>query len=93
MLLSIEQAAARLARRERDPDVASRPKLETMSDRRPEALDSAILRNAQRGLGIKDLPVIFDLPLPLAIKRTEEFTRYVHPLLQAYCAKCHDAPA
>ena len=40
--------------------------------------------------GVKDLPVIFDLPLPLAIKRTEEFTRYVHPLLQAYCAKCHD---
>ena len=29
--------------------------------------------------------------MPLAIKRTEEFTRYVHPLLQAYCAKCHDA--
>ena len=49
-----------------------------------------MLRNAQRGLGVKDIPVIFDLPLPLAIKRTEEFSRYVHPLLQAYCAKCHD---
>ena len=49
-----------------------------------------MLRNAQRGLGINDLPVIFDLPLPLAIKRTEEFTRFVHPVLQARCANCHD---
>ena len=64
---------------------------EPMSDQKPEALDSAVLRNAQRALGIRDLPVIFDLPLPLAIKRTEEFSRFVHPLLQAYCAKCHDA--
>ena len=76
-----------------DPDPRSRPGCSSnrrRADERPEALDSAILRNAQRGLGIRDLPVIFDLPLPLAIKRTEEFTRYVHPLLQAYCAKCHD---
>src|SRR5262249_35659259 len=57
----------------------------------PEAPDSAVLRHAQRALGIRDLPVIFDLPLPLAIKRTEEFSRFVHPLLQAYCARCHDA--
>jgi hypothetical protein len=104
MLLSIDQAAARLAHRERDPDVRRTPDVrriddpdvrrtegEPMSDQKPEALDSAILRHAQRALGIRDLPVIFDLPLPLAIKRTEEFTRYVHPLLQAYCAKCHDA--
>jgi hypothetical protein len=42
------------------------------------------LRKAQRGLGMKDLPVIFDLPLPLAIKRTDEFNRSVHPVLQIY---------
>ena len=36
------------------------------------------------------MPVIFDLPTPLAIKRTNEFFRYVHPVLQHYCAKCHD---
>ena len=64
---------------------------EPMSNPRPEPLDSAVLRHAEHGLGIRDLPVIFDLPLPLAIKRTDEFSRYVHPLLQAYCAKCHDA--
>ena len=101
MLLSIEQAAARLVHRERDPVVRRSPDLpriedpdvrrtegEPMRDQKP---DSAILRHAQRALGIRDLPVIFDLPLPLAIKRTEEFSRYVHPLLQAYCARCHDA--
>ena len=47
------------------------------------------LRSAH-GLGVKDLPVIFDLPLPLAIKRTQEFNRIVHPVLQQYCSKCHD---
>jgi hypothetical protein len=90
MQVSLEQAAKRLARRERDPEVRQ-TKVEPMADERPEALDSAILRNAQRGLGVKDLPVIFDLPLPLAIKRTEEFANYVHPLLQRHCAHCHDA--
>jgi hypothetical protein len=90
-LLSINQAAARLAHRERDDPYLRQTKADEMSDQKPEALDSAILRHAQRALGIRDLPVIFDLPLPLAIKRTEEFSRYVHPLLQAYCAKCHDA--
>ena len=87
MLASIEQAAVRLARRERDPLV--RQAEATAEDRR-EPLDSAALRNARRGLGVKDLPVIFDLPLPLAIKRTQEFDRFVHPLLQQRCAKCHD---
>jgi hypothetical protein len=28
--------------------------------------------------------------MPLAIKRTQEFTRFVHPVLQARCANCHD---
>jgi hypothetical protein len=92
MLVSIEQAAVRLARREhdREHDKDLRRAEATPDDNRPDALDSAVLRNAQRGLGMKDLPVIFDLPLPLAIKRTDEFNRFVHPLLQVYCAKCHD---
>ena len=69
--------------RERDTDVRQTEGEVTAEDR-PGALNPAVLRNAQRGMGVKDLPVIFDLPLPLAIKRTEEFTRYVHPLLQHY---------
>ncbi len=50
----------------------------------PKALDSAVLRGAQRGMGISGLPVIFDLPQPLAVRRAEEFKQYVHPVLQAY---------
>ncbi len=87
MLVSIEQAAARLARRERDPGVRQ---AEATADDRREAIDPAVLRNAQRGLDVKDLPVIFDLPMPVAIKRTQEFNRFVHPLLQRYCANCHN---
>src|SRR6202034_1428279 len=41
-------------------------------------------------LNIMGVPVIFDLPTPLAIKRTQEYISFVHPLLQAYCVKCHD---
>ena len=41
-------------------------------------------------MGISDLPVVFDLPPSLAVKRADEFTRYVHPVLQVYCARCHN---
>jgi hypothetical protein len=94
MLISLEQAATRLARREQDPERRERDpdvrRTEAMADERTDARDSAILRDAQRGMGMKDFPVIFDLPLPLAIKRTQEFALYVHPLLQRHCARCHD---
>ncbi len=90
MLVSMDQAAMRLAMRQRDPEV-QRTKAERLLDpERPRALDSAVIRNAQSTLGISNTPVIFDLPRPLAIRRTEEFVRFVHPLLQAYCAKCHN---
>ena len=36
------------------------------------------------------LPMIFDLPTPLAVKRADEFTRSVHPVLQHACARCHN---
>ena len=57
---------------------------------RPSTLDTAVIYGAHRGMGISDLPVIFDLPTSQAVKRTEEFARYVHPVLQAYCARCHN---
>ena len=41
-------------------------------------------------MNVIGMPVIFDLPTPLAIKRKNEFFRYVHPVLQHYCVKCHD---
>lgn len=89
MLFSMQQAAEVALQRLRDPDV-QQAAAETPRDSRPGALDSAVIQNAQRGLGISGLPVIFDLPAPLAVKRANEYFRSVHPLLQAYCARCHD---
>ena len=37
-----------------------------------------MIEKAQHGLNIMGMPVIFDLPTPLAIKRTQEFSRFRH---------------
>ena len=89
MLVTMEQAAAMAAERRRDPEVRQTAAEETV-DNNPSALDSAVIQKAQRRLNIMGMPVIFDLPTPLAIKRTQEFISFVNPLLQAYCVKCHD---
>ena len=89
MLFSMEQDAALVAQRQRDPDV-KQAGAEAMPERGPGALDSAVIHGAQRELNIVGMPVIFDLPTPLAIKRKNEFFRFVHPVLQHYCVKCHD---
>jgi hypothetical protein len=88
-LFSMQQAAEIASQRLRDPAV-QQAAAETSRAARPGALDSAVIQNAQRGLGVSGLPVIFDLPTPLAIKRANEYFRSVHPLLQLYCARCHD---
>ena len=72
----------------RDPAV-TQAKAE-MADNRPEGLDSALVGRAQRGLGISGLPQIPGLPTALAVKRANEFSRYVDPVLQVRCAKCHN---
>ena len=36
------------------------------------------------------MPAIFDLDVPLAVRRYGEFARNVHPILQKRCAKCHN---
>ena len=92
MLLSMDQEQARLAMRARDPNVhrtaVQEPKRPTGD--RPGALDASIYSGALRGMGIPSYPVIFDLPQTVAVKRFDEFGRYVHPLLQNYCARCHN---
>ncbi len=92
MLASLDQAQARLASRSRDPDVqqTGAEMVRTPAGDRPNTLDTAILYGARRGMGISDLPVIFDLPTSQAVKRADEFARYVHPVLQVYCARCHN---
>ncbi len=89
MLVSIEQAATVAEMRQRDPEVRQ-TQAERLADERPAALDSNVIRGAQSALRISDSPVIFNLPKPLAVTRAAEFSKYVHPLLQADCAKCHN---
>jgi hypothetical protein len=89
MLFTMEQAAAVAAQRGRDPEV-KQTGAEERVENHPGTLDSAVIQKAQRRLNITGLPVIFDLPTPLAIRRTEEFIALVNPLLQAYCVRCHD---
>lgn len=92
MLASLDQAQTRLANRLRDPEVqqTGAELVRTPTGERPNALDTAVIYGARRGMGISDLPVIFDLPTSQAVKRADEFARYVHPVLQTYCARCHN---
>jgi len=89
MLVSIDQAATIAEMRRRDPEVRQ-TRAERLVDERPAALEPTVIGRAQSALRISGSPVIFDLPKPLAITRFTEFAKYVHPLLQAYCAKCHN---
>jgi hypothetical protein len=73
-----------------DPEVRQTAGEEVAEDQ-PGARDSAVLRGAQRGMGLSGMPVIFNLPRPLAIRRAEEFARHIQPVLQLKCAKCHNA--
>ena len=92
MLESLDQAQARLAMRGRDPAVrqTAGEEVKRVPGDRPGVLDASVFSGAFRGMGISDYPVIFDLPQALAVKRFDEFGRYVHPVLQTYCARCHD---
>jgi hypothetical protein len=86
MLDQIAGAEERALRR--DPDV-TQARAEVVEDH-PDGLDAATVGRAQRALGISTLPQIPGLPKAMAVKRAGEFARFVDPLLQQRCAKCHD---
>jgi hypothetical protein len=93
MLEKMEQTEARLARRKIDPDVQQAKATPEDMTGLPKQLDSAaLLRSRSRPAvaGIADVPEIFNLPRPIALKINDEFNRSIHPILQAYCAKCHN---
>ena len=94
MIESLDQSQARMANRQRDPQVqqtgAEQVQLTSQADDRPASLDASVITGARRGMGLSDVPVIFDLPPAQAVKRLDQFTRYVHPVLQTYCARCHN---
>ena len=89
MLSKLEQAEMTKATRF-DPAIQQTGAEEVREDR-AGARDDAVLRGAERAMGVSRLPVIFDLPRPLAIKRADEFARFIQPVLQLKCAKCHNA--
>ncbi len=89
MLRSMQQAETLAAQAQANPDVKQTAAGEG-ADERPAALAPAVIQGAQRERMISAVPEIFDLPLPLAVKRANEFYAFVHPALQLYCAKCHD---
>jgi hypothetical protein len=94
MLGSIEADESRAGQTKRDPSVA-RASAEVVerdsgSSRPQSMVDPSLLNRAQRELGISGLPVIFDLPPAVAVKRAEQFSKNIHPLLQMTCAKCHN---
>ncbi len=63
----------------------------------PAPLSSSMLkelREAGRNNPLASgMPVIFDLPQAMAVKRYQEFAEYVHPALQRTCAQCHNEEA
>src|SRR5262249_25318829 len=89
MIAKINRSNSATAGRTVDPDV-QRTRVPRGDDDRPEPLDSAVMKPAHRGIAISELPAIFDLPQPLAIRRADEFTRVIHPMLQSKCARCHN---
>ena len=93
MLTKMNQSeATRVARNEtKVDDEIQKTSGEGVAEDRPGALDSAVSKGAGMRMGITGLPVIFDLPPAMAVRRAEQFKKYVHPVLQAYCAKCHNA--
>jgi hypothetical protein len=88
MKTSITMAEARLARRQQMDAGVQQAGAEVV-DPGPAALDMAVVLGARRRMGNNDLPLVFDLPPNAALRRYQEFSNYVHPVLQAYCAKCH----
>jgi len=92
MLVSLDQADVRLSNRIRDPAIlqTAGEQVQPVDGDRPGTLDASVITGAQRGMRISGLPVIFDLPPAQAVKRADEFNRFVHPVLQSYCARCHN---
>lgn len=96
MLASVEQAQARESARPRLDPSLMQTKAEITErtvpadDSRPAEIDVTVLNKARKALGVSSLPVVFELPPALAVKRADEFARYVNPLLMASCVKCHN---
>jgi|SRR5579864_2112066 len=93
MLISMDAAADRAARRDVQVVQTGGPGDEINRDKPEELNPTDLLPRSARSRansGVLGLPVIFDLPPALAVRRSQEFARFVHPELQKHCAKCHN---
>lgn len=96
MMSSLQREERRLAQRagQLDPQVArTANSSDSSSPASTNALESMLLeqvRRSQKTYGYNSLPQILDLPPEQAVKRYNEFGRYVHPVLQYACARCHN---
>jgi|GEM_PF-1026700 len=85
MLHQIRGAEERESRR--DPEV-TQANVEVAE--RPASYSPVNLGRAQRALGISDFAQIPGLSRAQAVKRADHFVKFVDPILQFRCAKCHD---
>ncbi|ODT96570.1 MAG: hypothetical protein ABS79_07940 [Planctomycetes bacterium SCN 63-9] len=98
MLEKLDATQVRLAKqRQLDPGVrqAQATPGDIQGDGSPQELDPAALgrsgaQTRSMASGIAEVPNIFNLPRPTALRLSEEFNRSVHPILQRHCAKCHN---
>ena len=95
MLAAINASEARAAARPQvDPALVQTagqmPTPTGKDDARPAEIDTNVLRLAGKEFTAVGLPVIFDLPPAIAVKRAQQFTQVVHRVLQESCAKCHN---
>ena len=92
MLYNVQTAAARKPG-EIDPGVLPASLTRTIPPAgpggSPGVLNLANVRQEARRVD-RTAPIIFDLPTPVAIRRYQEFARFVHPQLRASCASCHN---
>lgn len=56
----------------------------------PRELNQRVLDRLRTERSPGGPPRVLDLPAALAVKRFQDFARYVHAPLQVHCARCHD---
>ena len=84
MLFNLDATASRPGV---DPEIR-RTSAEQPAAEQPAALDPRFLASVSKHFNT--VPVIFDLPPAQAVRRADEFARYVQPVLLQSCAKCHN---
>ncbi len=60
------------------------------AEQEPDAYLSRLRDEFSRNPRAAGMPKILDLEPTLTVKRYQEFARYVHPILQNRCARCHN---